>query len=165
MISERAGSNKPTQLNEQEKHLKPRKRFSCLMAITASPATRFPVPPGNTMATERPARCFSRHLKYFDIPVERVIIPFAGNPEKPIVGHLRLPKALPAPMIMHWGGIDNWKEERHSFGEAFVKEGWGCFIMDSPGTGECPLLAGPEADAVHTAALGISRPAFRGRCR
>jgi pimeloyl-ACP methyl ester carboxylesterase len=54
---------------------------------------------------------------------------------------------------MHWGGIDNWKEERHSFGEAFVKEGWGCFIMDSPGTGECPLLAGPESHSVHLAAL------------
>ena len=49
-------------------------------------------------------------------------------------------------MIMHWGGIDNWKEERHSFGEDFVKEGWGCFIIDSPGTGECPgMLAGPDA--------------------
>ena len=62
-------------------------------------------------------------------------------------------KKLPAPMIMHWGGIDNWKEERHSFGESFVKEGWGCFIIDSPGTGECPMLAGPDAHQVHTAVL------------
>jgi esterase FrsA len=73
---------------------------------------------------------------------------------------LRLPQKLPAPMIMHWGGIDNWKEERHSFGEAFVKEGWGCFIIDSPGTGECPLLAGPDAHRVHATVLNhlLERP-------
>ena len=63
-------------------------------------------------------------------------------------------------MIMHWGGIDNWKEERHSFGESFVKEGWGCFIIDSPGTGECPMLAGPDAHQVHLAVLDylLKRP-------
>jgi acetyl esterase/lipase len=95
--------------------------------------------------------------KFFDIPVERVSIPFQ---DKAIVGHLRLPNKLPAPMIMHWGGIDNWKEERHSFAESFVKEGWGCFVMDSPGTGECPVLAGPDAHQVHGAALDylLKRP-------
>jgi acetyl esterase/lipase len=93
---------------------------------------------------------FLAAAKYFDIPVERVAIPFQ---DRAIVGHLRWPKKLPAPLIMHWGGIDNWKEERHSFAEAFVKEGWGCFVMDSPGTGECPVLAGPDAHAVHVAAL------------
>jgi len=110
----------------------------------------FPSTPGKQHGYEKTREMFLAASKYFDIPVERVIIPFR---DKPIVGHLRLPKKLPAPMVMHWGGIDNWKEERHSFGEAFVKEGWGCFIMDSPGTGECPLLAGPDAHAVHTTAL------------
>lgn len=110
----------------------------------------FPSTPGKHHGYRKTREMFLAASKYFDIPVERVEIPFHG---KPIVGHLRFPKARPAPLIMHWGGIDNWKEERHSFGGAFVKEGWGCFIMDSPGTGECPVLAGPQAHAVHLAAL------------
>jgi esterase FrsA len=110
----------------------------------------FPSTPGKHFGYKKTREMFLAASKYFEIPVTRVTIPFR---DKVIVGHLRLPKKLPAPLIMHWGGIDNWKEERHSFGEAFVKEGWGCFIMDSPGTGECPVLAGPDAHAVHTTAL------------
>jgi acetyl esterase/lipase len=117
----------------------------------------FPSTPGKHHGYTKTREMFLAASKYFDIPVERVSIPFQ---EKSIVGHLRLPKKLPAPMIMHWGGIDNWKEERHSFGESFVKEGWGCFIIDSPGTGECPLLAGLDAHQVHTAVLDhlLQRP-------
>ncbi|HEY7553496.1 MAG TPA: alpha/beta fold hydrolase [Candidatus Binatia bacterium] len=117
----------------------------------------FPSTPGKHQGYKKTREMFLAASQYFDIPVERVCIPFRDTPDKPIVGHLRLPKKLPAPLIMHWGGIDNWKEERHSFGEAFVNEGWGCFIMDSPGTGECPVLAGPDAHAVHTTALEYIR--------
>ena len=117
----------------------------------------FPSTPGKRHGYAKTREMFLAASKYFDIPVEQVAIPFQG---KAIVGHLRLPKQQPAPMIMHWGGIDNWKEERHSFGEAFVKEGWGCFIIDSPGTGECPMLAGPDAHQVHVALLDylLNRP-------
>ena len=117
----------------------------------------FPRTPGKRHGYAKTREMFLAASRYFDIPVERVSIPFQ---DQAIVGHLRLPKKLPAPMIMHWGGIDNWKEERHSFAESFVKEGWGCFVMDSPGTGECPVLAGPDAHQVHTAALDylLKRP-------
>jgi esterase FrsA len=114
----------------------------------------FPSTPGKQRGYAKTREMFLAASKYFDIAVEQVSIPFQG---KTIVGHLRLPKTLPAPMIMHWGGIDNWKEERHSFGEAFVREGWGCFIIDSPGTGECPMLAGPDAHQIHTAVLDYLR--------
>ena len=107
----------------------------------------FPSSPGKRRSYAKTREMFLAASKYFDVPVERVSILFR---DRAIVGHLRLTKKLPAPMIMHWGGIDNWKEERHSFGETLVKEGWGCFIMDSPGTGACPVLAGPDAHAVHT---------------
>lgn len=121
----------------------------------------FPSTSGKHHGYLKTREMFLAAAKYFAIPVERVSIPFH---EKAIVGHLRLPKKCPAPMIMHWGGIDNWKEERHAFGESFVKEGWGCFIMDSPGTGECPMLAGPDAHAVHLAALEylLKRPEVDG---
>lgn len=117
----------------------------------------FPSTPGKIHGYAKTREMFLAAAKYFAIAVERVAIPLH---DKIIPGHLRLPKKLPAPLIMHWGGIDNWKEERHSFAESFVDEGWGCFVMDSPGTGECPALAGPDAHHVHNAALDylLKRP-------
>jgi len=110
----------------------------------------FPSTPGKHHAYQKTREMFLAASRYFAIPVQCVSVPFQ---DRSIIGHLRLPPRLPAPMVLHWGGIDNWKEERHSFGENFVKQGWGCFIIDSPGTGECPLLAGPEAHQVHVAVL------------
>lgn len=110
----------------------------------------FPSSPGKKEAYRKTREMYLAAARYLNPPLERVVIPFSG---KEIVGYLRLPEKRPAPLIVHWGGIDNWKEERHSFAESFLKEGWGCFVMDSPGTGECPLLASPEAHQVHTAAL------------
>ncbi|HEX9443581.1 MAG TPA: alpha/beta fold hydrolase [Candidatus Binatia bacterium] len=117
----------------------------------------FPNSPGKERAYAKTRAMYLAASRHFDIPLECVSIPFEP---KPIVGHLRLPKKLPAPMILHWGGIDNWKEERFTFAEVFVKEGWGCLVLDSPGTGECPMRAGPDAHRVHSAALDylIKRP-------
>lgn len=114
----------------------------------------FPNSPGKQHAYAKTREMFLAASRYFEIAVERVAIPFQG---KEIPGHLRLPKKTPVPLVMHWGGIDNWKEERHTFAERFVREGWGCFVMDSPGTGECPMLAGPDAHQVHVAALDYLR--------
>lgn len=110
----------------------------------------FPSSPGKQAAYRKTCEMYLAATRFLNPPLERVVIPFS---DKPIIGYLRLPEKRPAPLIMHWGGIDNWKEERHSFAEAFLKEGWGCFVMDSPGTGECPVLASPDAHRVHSAAL------------
>jgi len=110
----------------------------------------FPNSPGKKEAYRKTCEMYLAAARFLNPPLERVAIPFSG---KEIAGYLRLPEKRPAPLIMHWGGIDNWKEERHSFAESFLKEGWGCFVMDSPGTGECPVLASPEAHQVHSAAL------------
>jgi esterase FrsA len=110
----------------------------------------FPNSPGKEHAYLKTKEMYLAASRYFDIPLECVTIPFEA---KQIVGHLRLPKKVPAPLILHWGGTDNWKEERLTFAEAFVREGWGCLVMDSPGTGDCPVLAGPDADRVYSAAI------------
>src|SRR5262245_13494785 len=54
-------------------------------------------------------------------------------------------------------GISRFRSNRLRYPS---KAGWGCFVMDSPGTGECPVLAGPKAHEVHTAALNylLARP-------
>jgi len=94
---------------------------------------------------------YRRASRYFDPPLEIVRIPFE---KKEIVGYLRLrPGEGKQPLLFHWGGIDGWKEERHDNTAAFLREGLSCFSIDGPGTGECPLLAGPDAEKVFSAAL------------
>ncbi|MFQ5932826.1 MAG: alpha/beta fold hydrolase, partial [Nitrospiraceae bacterium] len=110
----------------------------------------FPSSPGKREAYRKTRESYLAAARYFDPPLERVTVPFA---DKEIIGYLRLPPKVPAPLIMHWGGIDNWKEERHSFVESFLEESWGCFVMDSPGTGECPVLASADGHQVYSAAL------------
>ena len=110
----------------------------------------FPNSPGKRKAYQRAREMYLAAAKYFDPPLERVTIPFNG---KEIVGYLRIPSKRPAPLIMHWGGIDNWKEERHQFAEKFLQEGWACFLMDSPGTGESPVLASVDAHRIYSTAL------------
>lgn len=127
-------------------------REAFLKAYTYYGIARHPFPssPGKRKAYRKTREMYLAAARYLEPPLERVSIPFDG---KEIIGYLRLPPKTPAPLIMHWGGIDNWKEERHQFAENFLQQGWGCFVMDSPGTGECPVLASPEAHQVHSSAL------------
>ncbi|HXK27233.1 MAG TPA: alpha/beta hydrolase [Candidatus Binatia bacterium] len=109
-------------------------------------------------AYRRAVDCYLGAAKFFDPPLERVVIPFEG---KSIIGYLRLPSgAGPHPLVMHWGGIDMWKEDTGQGTEAFLRRGIGSFTMDIPGTGECPLLASPTAESVFSAALDhiLTRP-------
>ena len=141
----------------------------------------FPSTPGKHHGYIKTREMFLAASKYFDIPIERVSIPFQDKADR---RSSATAQESARSMIMHWGGIDNWKEERHSFGESFVKEGWGCFIIDSPGTGECPVLgrtrcapaftprrsnicsSRPEVDATRLpssapASAAIGRPSWR----
>ena len=117
----------------------------------------FPSSPGKQEAYRKTIETYLAAARYFDPPLERIALPLR---DKEVVGYLRLPAKRPAPVIMHWGGIDNWKEERHSFVESMLAEGWGCFIMDSPGTGESPVLASDTAHEVYSVALDhlVTRP-------
>ena len=110
----------------------------------------FPSSLGKQEAYRKTIETYLAASRYFDPPLERIALPLR---DKEVVGYLRLPAKRPAPVIMHWGGIDNWKEERHSFVESMLAEGWGCFIMDSPGTGESPVPASDTAHEVYSVAL------------
>src|SRR5207249_7097271 len=70
--------------------------------------------------------------------LERIEIPFEG---KKVVGYLQIPKGtnLP-PVVIHWGGVDGWKEDRRSNSELLHKEGLATFTIDMPGAGENPCL-------------------------
>src|SRR5438094_8178723 len=102
----------------------------------------FPSTHGKQYAYQKAREMHLAASRYFEIPLERIAIPFQG---KEIVGHLRLPKKTPAPLIMHWGGIDNLNEERYILAERFVKQVWGYVVLKSRGPGEGPKRGSPRS--------------------
>lgn len=78
-----------------------------------------------------------------DPPIERVRIPFRGGGT--IVGDLRVPRGVTRPpVVVLWGGIDSYKEERHT--GAYLRAGIATFAMDMPGTGDAPLAGSEDAE-------------------
>ncbi|HXG51243.1 MAG TPA: alpha/beta fold hydrolase [candidate division Zixibacteria bacterium] len=115
---------------------------------------RYPVPgsPEKMNCYRSALRCFLRAAPCLDPPAERVEIPFEG---KKVVGYLQVPGGLDRPpVVMHWGGVDGWKEDRRSNSEMLHKAGLATFTIDMPGTGENPCLGqDPRAERTFSAAL------------
>ena len=97
-------------------------------------------------------RAFLKAATYLEPPAERIEIPFEG---KKVVGYLQIPReTVCPPVVMHWGGVDGWKEDRRSNSELLHKEGMATFTIDMPGTGENPVLGNdPRAERTFSAAL------------
>ena len=85
-------------------------------------------------------------------PLERIEIPFEG---KKVVGYLQVPKGVDRPpVVMHWGGVDGWKEDRRTNNDVLLKLGIACFTIDMPGAGENPCLGQePKAERTFSAAM------------
>lgn len=115
---------------------------------------RYPVPSSREKMNcyQGALRSFLRAAPYLDPPLERVEIPFEG---KKVVGYLQIPKgAQRPPVVMHWGGVDGWKEDRRSSSEVLHKIGLATFTIDMPGAGENPLLGqDPRAERTFSAAI------------
>jgi pimeloyl-ACP methyl ester carboxylesterase len=110
---------------------------------------RYPVPssPEKMHCYKGALRSFLKAAPYLDPPLEQVEIPFEG---KKVVGYLQIPRGVSRPpVVMHWGGVDGWKEDRRSNSEVFHKEGLATFTIDMPGAGENPCL-GQEPRAERT---------------
>jgi len=115
---------------------------------------RYPVPssPGKAACYEASVRNFRKAAKYLNPPIERIQIPFEG---KSVVCYLQIPPGLERPpVVLHWGGVDGWKEDRRKPSEAFHAVGIATMTIDMPGVGESPLLATDlEAERTFSAAL------------
>lgn len=113
---------------------------------------RYPAPStaGKKEAYRHSLRMYRKAAKYFEVPLEVVEIPFQG---KKLVGYLQIPLGVRTPpIVMHWGGVDGWKEDRGRASAAFHKRGIATLTIDMPGTGECPVLySDPSAQATYTA--------------
>jgi len=115
---------------------------------------RYPVPssPEKMNCYKGALRTFIKAGPYMEPPLERIEIPFEG---KKVVGYLQSPKGVTRPpVVMHWGGVDGWKEDRRANNEALLKIGLACFTIDMPGAGENPCLGSDlRAERTFSAAM------------
>ena len=115
---------------------------------------RYPVPssPEKMNCYKGALRTFLKAAPSLDPPLERIEIPFEGMK---VVGYLQIPKGtVRPPVVMHWGGVDGWKEDRRSNSELLHKEGLATFTIDMPGAGENPCLGQePRAERTFSAAI------------
>ncbi|MSP38293.1 MAG: alpha/beta fold hydrolase [Deltaproteobacteria bacterium] len=115
---------------------------------------RYPVPssPEKMTCYKGALRTFLKAAPYMDPPLERCEIPFEG---KKVVGYLQVPKGVSRPpVVMHWGGVDGWKEDRRTNSDVLLDKGLACFTIDMPGAGENPCLGNdPHAERTFSAAM------------
>lgn len=115
---------------------------------------RYPVPgsPGKMACYHSARRNYLKAARYFKPPLQVVEIPFEATR---IVGYLQIPSChAPPPVVIHWGGVDGWKEDRGRNSRILHRAGLATFTMDIPGTGENPLRYGePGAERTFSAAI------------
>lgn len=123
-----------------------------LLAFNYFRVARYPCPttPGKETAYRHSLRVFRKAAQHFDPPLEIVEIPFEG---KSLIGYLQLPRgATRPPVVMHWGGVDGWKEDRTRAHAAMHEAGLAGFAVDMPGTGENPVIyTDPRAERTFSA--------------
>jgi len=115
---------------------------------------RYPVAskPGKQEAHLHSLRCFRKAARYFDPPLLVVEIPFEG---KTLTGYLQVPSgASRPPVVMHWGGVDGWKEDRQRNSAILLEHGLASFTIDMPGAGDNPVkYLEPDAERTFSAAI------------
>jgi pimeloyl-ACP methyl ester carboxylesterase len=93
--------------------------------------------PGKQKAYRDSLRAFHKAARYFDPPLEVVEIPYA---DVKLNGYLQVPRGVAKPpVVLQWGGVDGWKEDRVPASKALNRLGIATMSIDMPGTGENPL--------------------------
>jgi hypothetical protein len=121
-------------------------RKEYLIAYDCYHVARYPAPnsPGKLAAYRKSQENFLKAARYFDPPLERVEMPFKGQASEgtAAIGLLRKPKGVTnPPVVLLWGGIDAFKEERPS--DRYLAAGIATLAIDMPGVADAPL-AGSE---------------------
>jgi pimeloyl-ACP methyl ester carboxylesterase len=103
---------------------------------------------GKKKAYKKSQEMLLKASRYFDIPIERVEIPFkakAGEGNH-IIAYLRVPKtgAAPFPLLVTWGGIDGFKEEQ--LNDPALEKGLATLAIDGPGVGDSPIKGSLDAE-------------------
>ena len=116
-------------------------RKEYLIAYDYHHVARYPAPnsPGKLAAYRKSQENFHKAARYFDPPLERVEMPFKGKAGEGAVavGLLRKPRGVARPpVVVLWGGIDAFKEERPS--EPYLAAGLAPLAFDRPGVADAP---------------------------
>ncbi len=129
-------------------------RDNYLLAYDYYHVARYPAPnsPGKQQAYRKAQEHYLKAARYFDPPLEVVEMPFRGRPGEGdrVIGHLRKPRMAghapgrPWPIVVLWGGIDSFKEERRD--ESFLAAGLATMMIDMPGVGDAPLAGSEDAE-------------------
>ena len=120
-----------------------------LIAYDFYHVARYPAPnsPGKLAAYRNSQRCYHQAARYFDVPVERVEMPFRGRAGEGTVsvGLLRKPKGVAKPpLVVIWGGIDAFKEERPT--EPYLQAGIATLCIDMPGVADAPIAGSEDGE-------------------
>ena len=122
-----------------------------------------PVSPGKLAAYHHSLRMFRKAAEHFEPKLEIIEIPFEG---KKLVGYLQLPPGVAKPpVVLHWGGVDGWKEDRLRIAKEVLHFGMASLTIDMPGSGENPVLySDPAAERTYFAWLDyvLKRPEIDG---
>lgn len=115
---------------------------------------RYPVAstPGKLQAHRHALRNFRKAARYFDPHLQVVEFPFSGST---LTGYLQIPAASACPpVVIHWGGVDGWKEDRQRNSRVLHRHGLATLTMDMPGTGDNPArFIEPDAERTFSAAI------------
>ena len=112
---------------------------------------RFPSPvhPAKWNCYVRSVEMFQKAGAYFHPKLEVVRVPFAGKPEEgsEIIFYVRRKGAVTKqPVLLRWGGVDTWKEERTDYNEAMLGAGFATVNIDMPGVGQSPVVGSVDAE-------------------
>ena len=125
-----------------------------MLAFNYCSLARYPVAttPGKKEAYRHSLRIFRKAARYFDPPLQVVEYPCE---ELKLTGYLQIPRGVTKPpVVMHWGGVDGWKENRQHASAVLHRLGLATFTVDMPGTGEHPLkYIDPRAERSYSAAI------------
>ncbi len=117
------------------------------MAFNYCRIGRYPVAstPGKKEAYRNSVRMYLKFAKYADPPIQIVEVPFEGGK---LTGYLQIPRGVQKPpVVMHWGGVDGWKEDRQGASATLRRQGLASLAVDMPGTGGNPVLyTDPKAE-------------------
>jgi esterase FrsA len=151
-------------------------RREYLAAFGLFRVARYPAPnsPAKRAAYRRSQDAYFKAAAFAEPGVQRVEMPYAGSEVSgaTIVGYLHRPKRDGRlPLVVQWGGIDSFKEDRRP--EPYLAAGFAVLAMDMPGVGDAPIpgsergeelwngvfdwiAAQPELDARRVAIVGSS---------
>ncbi|WP_299450931.1 alpha/beta fold hydrolase [uncultured Pigmentiphaga sp.] len=112
---------------------------------------RFPCPnhPAKQYCAIRERETYLATSSYWDIPIERIVVPFDGRDGegKTVPVLLRRPRGVERPrVVLMWGGVDACKEQMTAASDLVLAHGIATVAMDNAGTGESPVHGVVDAE-------------------